>query len=191
MHKRERRFNVEKNLRNLLQARREELIAYLESVKEHFLLHVVKDVEVLEGVLKSGGPLNREGALLLAAKEGRLDAVELFLRWDFDPNERGKDGSTPLHVAKTGAVARALIRAGADLEATDAWGQTPLHVAVKEGKADVVEALLTAGASPWTRNAKGETPLDLSSGTVRVLLLGAMGLRVETKEALKTLMEGG
>ena len=48
-------------------------------------------------------------------------------------------------------LAKALAAGGADLEAVDANGHTPLHVAASEGKAEVVKRLLEAGADPGAR----------------------------------------
>lgn len=47
----------------------------------------------------------------------------------------------------------------ADLES----GNTPLHVAGKEGQALQVELLWIYGADPGQKNAHGKTPTDLAS----------------------------
>lgn len=70
-----------------------------------------------------------------------------------DPNARiGALGSTPLSMAagegSVGAV-EVLLRAGADVEAADVRGVTPLWTAVRSGRRAVVEALSAAGANPW------------------------------------------
>jgi len=53
-----------------------------------------------------------------------------------------------------------LIRKGADPDAKDKHGWTPLHWAVENGKAEAVEALLIeAGADPDTKDKDGWTPL--------------------------------
>ncbi|MYE21191.1 MAG: ankyrin repeat domain-containing protein [Synechococcus sp. SB0662_bin_45] len=41
-------------------------------------------------------------------------------------------------------------------------GNTPLHVAVKKGKTDVVKGLIEAGASVDTTNENGLTPFDIA-----------------------------
>ncbi|MFD6530585.1 hypothetical protein [Streptomyces sp. NPDC060184] len=52
--------------------------------------------------------------------------------------------------ALTGDTARlqALLRAGADPEAPDRYGTTPLHLASVQGEAGAVSALLRAGTAP-------------------------------------------
>ena len=44
------------------------------------------------------------------------------------------------------SVIRALIRAGADVNGQDKWGNTPYDIAVKEGNEAAMEVLKEAGA---------------------------------------------
>eukprot|EP00742_Colponemidia_sp_Colp-10_P020468 GILJ01023862.1.p1 GENE.GILJ01023862.1~~GILJ01023862.1.p1 ORF type:complete len:370 (-),score=69.93 GILJ01023862.1:189-1250(-) len=78
-------------------------------------------------------------------------------------------GQTPLHSAimfdeltsnaNVNAVA-ALLNKGANKEATDAKGQTPLHVAAYRCLPDIVDALVAKGASISALDKSGRTPLD-------------------------------
>lgn len=69
-------------------------------------------------------------------------------------------GNSPLHLAALGgdekAVA-ALINAGANVNATNNAGATPLHYGV--GSEPIVAQLLKAGANPNARSKAGNTPL--------------------------------
>lgn len=70
---------------------------------------------------------------------------------------------------------RAWIEHGADLDARDPFGSTPLMIAATFGRPDVAEALLAAGADPDLRNADGGTALHAAAvlcyeDVVRVLL---------------------
>jgi ankyrin repeat protein len=55
-----------------------------------------------------------------------------------------------------------LVEAGADKEASDADGDTPLHVAACEGHVEVVTALVELGADIGALTGDGQTPLQLS-----------------------------
>ena len=73
---------------------------------------------------------------------------------------------TPLHwVVDMGAVegrreeiVTTLIQAGADLEAEDFEGSTPLMRACMSGNENLVRLLIEAGADPATKNKSGWTP---------------------------------
>ena len=55
-----------------------------------------------------------------------------------------------------------LIAAGADPNAVDLGGVTPLHRAVRNRCADAVSALLEGGADPERPNKRGSTPMQLA-----------------------------
>ena len=52
-----------------------------------------------------------------------------------------------------------MVAARADLEARNQDGSTPLHLAARDGAAEVVTTLLEAGADLEARDAIGRTPL--------------------------------
>jgi ankyrin repeat protein len=107
--------------------------------------------------------IDKYGGTLLhwAAAEGRVDAVELLLKF-IDPNVADNLGNTPLHFATFSGrldVVKILLRHGANINAKNVLGLTPLHVAAAD--CELVETLLHHGADPYSRDDFGNTPLHL------------------------------
>jgi len=89
----------------------------------------------------------------------------------------GAQGETPslIEAARRGDLltVKALLKAGADVNAGRATGYTPLFMAAQSGHLDIVRALLAAKADPDTATAVGNrTPLTraLASGYVDIAL---------------------
>ncbi len=61
------------------------------------------------------------------------------------------------------ALIELLIACGADLDARNAYGQPPLHLAARYGYESIVDMLLSAGASARCRNDKGQLPAALAA----------------------------
>jgi hypothetical protein len=59
-------------------------------------------------------------------------------------------------------VMRAMLDAGADIQAGDTWGGTPLFHAAKEGHAATAELLLAAGAKVNVKRRDGATPVSIA-----------------------------
>jgi ankyrin repeat protein len=93
------------------------------------------------GIVRSGVPPQGEQQptpggmtpLLLAARDGMLDAARLLIEVGADVNLADPNGITPLVMALTNgqlAVAKFLLDHGADPRRADWWGRTPLWSAV-------------------------------------------------------------
>jgi ankyrin repeat protein len=67
-----------------------------------------------------------------------------------------------------------LLAKGADVNARDRWQQTPLHIAVMEGRADMVERLIREGADVNAKNYKGRTPLYFARTFNREEIVGIL-----------------
>ena len=94
------------------------------------------------GIVRGGWPdsgYQPEGpggvsALLLAAREGRLEIAKILLDAKADPNQVDINGITPLISAISNhhlALAQLLLERGANPKTADQWGRTPLWAAVE------------------------------------------------------------
>lgn len=78
-------------------------------------------------------------------------------------NSRNYDGETALHAAACldlPETLECLLDFGADIDAQDAAGMTPIHSAVEAGAIKSMYALMKRGADPTIKNVFGDTPFD-------------------------------
>jgi uncharacterized protein len=105
----------------------------------------------------------------LAAFFKHADAVRLLLERGADANQESRHAQIvvrPLHSAAADGgsteVAQLLLDAGADVNAKQPGGFTPLHAAAQVGNEELVALLLERGADPAARLDDGRTPADLA-----------------------------
>jgi ankyrin repeat protein len=141
--------------------------------------------DAFERLLDPGADVNaktKQGqtALIFAASFLDYSKVGLLLRKGADVNARDVKGSTPLmhaaisvggrmpdcgnnnyelKMAMAGTLVKAMIAAGAGVNAKNNEGETALMFAAASGQTDVVTALLGAGADARSTNVKGQTAL--------------------------------
>ena len=108
--------------------------------------------------------------VVVAARKGHTERVEVLLRLGCDPNARDPAyGSTALVEAARGhgGVVGALLKhGGAELDAVDNDGRTALMHAVANGRAAIAAQLVEAGADATLRAtggwARGKTALEIA-----------------------------
>ena len=113
-------------------------------------------------------------ALHMAAAAFRRPVAELLVRYGADCRANNRRGAEPLHYAadanRWSPTAQAetiayLVSIGAEPDAADRDGVTPLHRAVRTRSLPAVQALLDGGANPRLPNKTGSTPLHLAVQT--------------------------
>ncbi|XP_074641360.1 uncharacterized protein LOC141899106 [Tubulanus polymorphus] len=91
--------------------------------------------------------------------------VDVNAPWQNPSNPSIKDGSTPLICAVSlnfVNVAKILLAAGAQVNLTDSFGNSPLYKAAFHGRPHLIQLLLDAGADVNLRNGLGQTPLSIA-----------------------------
>lgn len=119
---------------------------------------------------------NGRSGLLYAARYGLLAlAVDLVAR--VGPEAAGADvdahGEGALHLAAThhhAALVEALARSGLDVNARNAWSETPLHKAARVGDVALARALLQLGADPQAEGREGKPRHVATTEDMRELL---------------------
>jgi ankyrin repeat protein len=152
------------------------------------------DLSQLTVTQESGGmSLEGEGSgvLIYAAKSGNPEMVREILHYHPNLEIRDHRGKTALFAAgehrhndKDGArveCVRLLVQAGADVNARDNKGNTPLH---ETYLTDVEEELLKLGADVNARNSNGETPIftTLDNGAVPLFIAHGADLTVRNNK---------
>ena len=126
---------------------------------------------------------NEDGGSLLAAAAGSYandddvnaasfdsaKVIEMLIDAGADPNARDADGKTPIFEANNAAAATALIRRGADPHARSNHGRTALF---ERYFADAKSVILAAGADVNVRDKSGRTALfnQEDAASIKVLL---------------------
>lgn len=115
-----------------------------------------------------------------AARMGSGKDVEKILKANPAMRDvRTQHGSTPLHLAATNpdlSALKALLAAGADINAKDSEGLTPLHMTAYTQGTKQAELLLQAGADPYAKTNSGRDPTSLARKTRSDEVAGVISL---------------
>jgi|GEM_PF-1088549 len=144
-------------------------------------------------------------ALHLAAAGYRVELVQLLLRCGADPNARSNHRqSGPLHYAVDGCITgpywnakrqvhtiECLIEAGAEMNARDKNGATPLHRAVRTRCALAVKCLLERGCDATLKNKRGSTPFHLAVQDTGRGGSASEKARIAQREIIKQFLSSG
>lgn len=126
--------------------------------------------DMVKLLIAAGATLN----LAEAAECGQTEQVRHMLKNGADVNEGAPIVGSALNEHRD--IVRALITAGANVNAQDIAGNTALHHAVHWGNTDIAEQLLAAGADVNIANDWGETPCSIAveEGHTEIIRLLAM-----------------
>ena len=139
------------------------------------------------GTIIGGGGLTGATPFFMAALAGDVDTMKLLVANGANPVLPAKDGTTPVMAAAgtTGfydlesnvpesshfAAVRLAVELGGDVNAVNALGNTPLHIATHGGFDSVVKHLAAKGAAINVKNKAGETPLRIADGVIVIMML--------------------
>jgi hypothetical protein len=138
-------------------------------------------------------------ALHMAAAAFQPAIVELLIAHGADVGARNRLGAMPLHYAadtnhwNPDAQTRTieyLLSIGAEPNAIDGRGVTPLHRAVRMRSSAAVKALLAGGADPRKKNGHGSTPLQLAEWTTGRGGSGTARAREQQAAIIQLLLDG-
>ena len=145
-----------------------------------------------------------DSALHAAAAAYRPAMTRLLVAGGAQVDARNRRGAQPLHYAADGApgsrtwnpraqaeTVTCIIEAGADPNATDKSGVTPLHRAVRTRCAAAVVALLDGGADARRTNNRGSTPMQLATRATGRGGTGSPESKAQQEEIVHQLQQRG
>jgi len=120
--------------------------------------------ELYQLLIQNGALIsNPDDYLGFAALGGNMEIVKDIIDRGAHVNLTGvPDYMMPLHVVQNADVADYLINKGADVNAVNSRGQTPLHTAIPEAHKEVITILLAYGADKTKVDNQNLSPVDVA-----------------------------
>ncbi|XP_051172785.1 putative ankyrin repeat protein RF_0381 [Leptopilina boulardi] len=126
--------------------------------------------KMMRELLKFGADLNTKDIhgntlLHISVLNDCMDTIEFLLKSQINIEARNKNGETALHLAshRKANIVQLILDAGADINSkTRTMESTALHIAVKNGKENLVKLLLEYDAIVNLKNIVNATPLDFA-----------------------------
>lgn len=166
-----------------------------------FLLLADQIHTCLNNILTHDATINST-PLHVAAALGQVSAVNTIINKSLIPvDEKAKNGWTALHVLMTSRcskilnligiakpksykiIAEKLISAGANVDAQDNYGRTPLMEAIIHNNPSMVSLLISKGANVRIKDNFGHTAIDLSD-----ISLPSTDTNVENRKKIKQIL---
>lgn len=109
----------------------------------------------------------QEPEIIAAIKSGNTDQVQTLLkaRPNLIQEAKGPDGEPLILVAVASGqkeITEYLLGQGADINATQGGGYTPLHIAAQNGNEEMIQYLLEHMADINATTDDGQTPMELA-----------------------------
>ena len=130
------------------------------------------NVEIAKALLNSGANVNardnlgKTPVMLILPKDKTADIYKLLISFRADLTQKDMFGDTVLHTASMLNVGAStfsiLIDGGADVDARNKEGVTPLAIAVQKNDLETVKLLTVSGADIHTQDTNGNSPLSLA-----------------------------
>jgi len=138
--------------------------------KDWFDAARVGRIDLLQGLLRSSYPIDAQtdagySALVLAAYNDRLQALDLLLKSGANPCLADRQGNTALMGALFKGyddIARRLLTSGCNIDQTNNAGETALSFAALFGRFNLLPMLVAAGANPNHVDVRGNTALAMA-----------------------------
>ena len=120
----------------------------------------------------STSPLfSQDNSFFEAVVRNNTALVEYMIKSRADVTVTNSDGLTALHLVSDPKLGLTLIINGADINAKNRSGSTPLHWAVSRNKASIAKLLIEFGANIDSADNMGNTPLHFAINSKEELIL--------------------